>query len=383
VTRLFISYRRDDGAGVAGRLRDRLVPVYGAANVFVDVDNLQVGDRFDRRLEEALKSADVLIPVIGRRWVEILGERGQSHRTDYVRWEIATALQSGIAVVPVTVEGAQLPDLAVLPEDLRTLPLNNGYAISHRHFDRDVADFISQLREKWPPLKPSVPAVPNAPTSRFLVPLFGVLALVPIFVGWQLVRGPVSQPAPPTVDRPSLTTKTAAPQDSVRADTPPNTAQPRNAPLQAPATTSPPAPQASLKDPARKPYDRARDGLMRIAVSADDQMMLNMARLLVRDMLGASGATYESATPSATHRLRLEIRDSQDVAAECGGLRYWRSVPYALVDLATEQPIATGSVNGEACYNTGKSGEELAQLAARAAMSKLATELNAKLRVPK
>ncbi len=386
MTKIFISYRRDDGAGIAGRLRDRLVPVYGAANIFVDVDNLQVGDRFDHKLEAALISANVVIPVIGRRWVEFLGERAQSARPDYVRWEVATALQSGIAVVPVMIDGAALPDPAVLSEDLRTLPFNTGYSISHVHFDRDVADFIARLRDKWPPLTPPLVGKPRSILTWSFAPfwLAGMLALT--LAGWQLVRGSVTLLEPLSVSRPSVPPKPSAPEVSIKAAPPANTAPLGDKPPPAAALIVPTVVPASPAPPTRKSYDRARDGLMRIAITANDQMTLRMARVVVRDELAAAGATYESVTASASHLLDLavddsQVNDSQQVSSVCGGLMFLRSIRYSIVELAGGGTIATGALSGYACYSTGKPAEELATLAAKGALVRLAKDLTLKIRL--
>ena len=93
--KIFISYRREDDAGHAGRVRDRLVIEFGRDVVFMDVDNLMAGQRFDRELEETLDQTAVFLAVIGPRWLELLAEHRASGERDYVREEIAGALQRG------------------------------------------------------------------------------------------------------------------------------------------------------------------------------------------------------------------------------------------------------------------------------------------------
>ena len=69
--RIFINYRRDDERSTAARIRDRLAAVFGTANVFMDVDNLLAGQRFDKELEKALAETDVFLAVIGPKWTEL------------------------------------------------------------------------------------------------------------------------------------------------------------------------------------------------------------------------------------------------------------------------------------------------------------------------
>ena len=101
--RIFISYRRDDARGDARAIRDRLARKFGESNVFMDVDSLLAGQRFDHQLDKALADCDVLIAVIGPRWMEGLAEKQKGDERDYVRAEIAAALKREIVVIPVLV----------------------------------------------------------------------------------------------------------------------------------------------------------------------------------------------------------------------------------------------------------------------------------------
>ena len=92
MAKIFVNYRRDDVAGDARGVRDGLAAKFGKANVFMDVDNLLAGQRFDIELAKALDACDVLIAVIGPRWMEQLKARMQVGERDYVREEIAAAL---------------------------------------------------------------------------------------------------------------------------------------------------------------------------------------------------------------------------------------------------------------------------------------------------
>jgi hypothetical protein len=141
--RIFISYRRDDVAGDARGIRDGLAARFGRGSVFMDVDDLLAGQRFDEELVKALDACDVLIAVIGPRWKDLLQARMASGEPDYVREEIAEALRRRIVVVPVRVgrEG-QMPPLplpAGLPEDLRDLVLHQKHDVTHERFGRDLA----------------------------------------------------------------------------------------------------------------------------------------------------------------------------------------------------------------------------------------------------
>ena len=110
--RYFISYRREDDPAAAARVRDALAARFGKANLFMDVDSLSARQRFEDELAKALAACDVLIAIIGPRWMDLLKARGQmSGVRDFVRDEIALALKRKIMVVPVRV-GREKPSMS-------------------------------------------------------------------------------------------------------------------------------------------------------------------------------------------------------------------------------------------------------------------------------
>lgn len=164
--KIFINYRRDDDPNGAARVRDGLAASFGKANLFMDVDNLLAGQRFDEELAKALAQCDVLIAVIGPRWLDLLNARIASGERDYVREEIAAALQRKIVVIPVRVgrEGGlpALPRANELPEDIGELVLHQKHDVAYERFGRDIAELAEAIkavrRNKQPPrLAPRVP----------------------------------------------------------------------------------------------------------------------------------------------------------------------------------------------------------------------------------
>jgi formylglycine-generating enzyme required for sulfatase activity len=148
---IFVNYRRGDASSVAGRIRDRLAAGFGRKSVFMDVDDLRPGERFDQRLDEALKDCRVFLAVIGREWLGLLRERERGGNHDFVRQEIATALaRKDILTIPVTVDGASLPRADDLPQDLRDLVLLHRKEVTHEYFGRDLAELSAILRKEIP-----------------------------------------------------------------------------------------------------------------------------------------------------------------------------------------------------------------------------------------
>ena len=145
---IFISYRRDDSSGVAGRIYDRLSSHLASNHIFMDVDKIDPGVDFIDAIEKSVASCDALIAVIGRRWLILADEEGRrrvDNPEDFVRIEIATALERGVRVIPVLVDGAIMPRSAELPDDLKALARRQALEIRHDRFDDDCGQLIGAL----------------------------------------------------------------------------------------------------------------------------------------------------------------------------------------------------------------------------------------------
>jgi hypothetical protein len=139
--RVFISYRREETAYPAGWLYDRLDDHFGGGQVFKDVDSIPLGDDFMEAITRAVGSCDVLLALIGDRWVGITDERGQRRLDDpddFVRLEIEAALARNVRVIPVLVDGARMPRADELPDSLTTLVRRQALELSPSRFESDT-----------------------------------------------------------------------------------------------------------------------------------------------------------------------------------------------------------------------------------------------------
>lgn len=146
---IFISYRRDDTEGEAGRLYDDLVRTYGDSSVFMDVAGIEPGLDFRKAIDENVAACGVLLAVIGPTWATITGHDGTrrlDNPSDYVRLEIASALKRGIPVIPVLVHDAHMPALEQLPEDIKDLRYRNSVELTHARWSSDAPLLISALK---------------------------------------------------------------------------------------------------------------------------------------------------------------------------------------------------------------------------------------------
>ena len=150
--RIFISYRRDDSADVAGRIYDRLTARYGKAQVFKDVDSIPLGVDFRDYLHRRVASCDILLAVVGPHWHAAEGKRRLDDNKDFVRIELEAALQRQIPVIPVLVRGAQVPEESDLPASISALAYRNGINVRpdpdfHHDMDRLIEGVEGHLRE--------------------------------------------------------------------------------------------------------------------------------------------------------------------------------------------------------------------------------------------
>jgi hypothetical protein len=146
--RVFVSYRREDASGHAGRLYDALAEKFGDENVFMDVDTIQVGADFTQAITSAVASCDALIALIGRDWVTVTDETGRRRIDDpgdFVRLELETALARDVAVIPASVRGASFPAESDLPPSLAPLARRQGTDLRDTAWRDDVRRLIARL----------------------------------------------------------------------------------------------------------------------------------------------------------------------------------------------------------------------------------------------
>ena len=145
---IFISYRREDTEGHAGRLFRDLAERFGRELVFMDVAGIEPGRDFRRVIEQQVASCGVLLALIGKDWLTVTdgeGRRRLDDPIDFVRLETASALKRDIPVVPVLVHGARIPRPEQLPEDLRELAYRNSVELTHARWESDVQVLIKAL----------------------------------------------------------------------------------------------------------------------------------------------------------------------------------------------------------------------------------------------
>ena len=171
---IILSYRREDSAGVTGRIFDRLTQEFGTDRVFMDIDSMPAGVDFHDHLQQILADCGALLVVVGKSWRS--QRKGQPARImdpdDWVRIEVETALDRGIPVVPLLVDGASLPTRDQLPESLWPLLRRNALPVdSGRDFHAQLTRLVRDLRLQIDPVSPASADLPATKTLQEMTAL--------------------------------------------------------------------------------------------------------------------------------------------------------------------------------------------------------------------
>jgi hypothetical protein len=159
MAKIFLSYRREDSAGVAGRIYDRLHAHFGPDSVFIDVDSVPLGVDFQEYIESVLNHCGVLLAVIGPHWA---GESDTGRRIDnpedWVRIEIEAALKQRLPVIPVLIDRTEMPSKADLPPSLVRLARRNALRVDlGQDFDHHVGQLIKGIEFHLGRVPPAAP----------------------------------------------------------------------------------------------------------------------------------------------------------------------------------------------------------------------------------
>ncbi|WP_291009187.1 toll/interleukin-1 receptor domain-containing protein [Hydrogenophaga sp.] len=211
---IFISYRRDDSQGFAGRLEHDLAQCFGDDLVFRDRE-IPPGADFADHIEHQLRAADASLVVIGRHWLDIQdasGARRLDQPGDWVRREIEWSLSSGMPVIPLLVAGVPMPTATQLPGSLQGLARFQALSLSDHRWPDDMRALCDALSERVPRLakaraqsarpaaksrEPAAPARRALPSgfvrwlSSLLRRVAGLVALgAAVYIGVRALGGP-------------------------------------------------------------------------------------------------------------------------------------------------------------------------------------------------
>lgn len=135
---VFISYRRDGGEQSAKSIYDRLKEQ--GYKVFLDIETLRSG-AFNEKLYKVIDECQDVLVILSPNALDRC-----HNEDDWVRLEIVHALKSGKNVIPIMLRGFSFP--ADLPQDMESLPFQNGVQASVEFFDAFMGKLYQFLKSK-------------------------------------------------------------------------------------------------------------------------------------------------------------------------------------------------------------------------------------------
>ncbi|WP_439656047.1 toll/interleukin-1 receptor domain-containing protein [Lentzea sp. HUAS TT2] len=162
---VFVNYRTGDGEWAAALVKRELSARFGADQVFYASQSIRLGEDFSREILSGLRRCEVLLALIGPRWVHAVdreGVRRLDKPDDWVRRELLEAFDCGLRVIPVLMDGIDPLREADLPDALKRVARCQYLRIHHRSDDLDLPRLVDELVELVPELLTPRPA-PSAP----------------------------------------------------------------------------------------------------------------------------------------------------------------------------------------------------------------------------
>jgi hypothetical protein len=147
MSKIFISYRRKDSQNATGRILDRLKQVFKTDEIFMDVESIPKGTNFLEFSKNRLQGAEIVVAIIGKNWANSLKER-ENDPNDFVRIEIEQALALKLPILPIYVDGAEIPGPLDLPQSIREFTYFNGTHVRpNPDFENDMVKVIETIKQ--------------------------------------------------------------------------------------------------------------------------------------------------------------------------------------------------------------------------------------------
>jgi len=153
---VFINYRGEDSHSYGALLHRDLTSHFGENLVFLDALSIPAGADYVEELLGSVRSARVLLAVIGQRWLTATdpatGQRRIDDPADWIRRELAEAFAAQVRVIPVLTDQAELPCETDLPADIAALSRCQYRQLRRRETTSDLARIVTDLTSEDPVL---------------------------------------------------------------------------------------------------------------------------------------------------------------------------------------------------------------------------------------
>lgn len=146
---VFINYRPGDGEGWARRIFDQLSSRIGTEHLFMDVEGISARNNTVQARRDEVGRSDVVLAIIGRGWLEMETPDGPlliDRMNDIVRVDLEAAVRENRRIIPILVDGAELPTKEQLPVPLKALAYRSAERVAEAEFGADVDRLVGSIR---------------------------------------------------------------------------------------------------------------------------------------------------------------------------------------------------------------------------------------------
>jgi len=154
---IFINYRRDDCLDEARTIRRCFRDAFGPEEMdpFFDETTIHLTEDWRKKLKSALEQAEIMLCLIGPKWVASFEKKAASADeqkiTDWVRYEIETALDERIDIIPVFLRqptNISRPDLPEsFPPKVAEILDRQGFPIKEGAVEPRASDIIASVKQ--------------------------------------------------------------------------------------------------------------------------------------------------------------------------------------------------------------------------------------------
>jgi TIR domain len=168
-SRVFISFRNGDEPFGALLMHMVLSEHLGAHTVFRSTDSIAPGDDYVESLVAAVHQCELMLVVVGPRWMSVADERGRPRILDPNDWvyrELAMAFAERKRVIPVLLDGSRMPAQTDLPPGIGNLARCQYRRLEHRQFRASMSLLVSEVRALLSEADPATGPRACVPQSR-------------------------------------------------------------------------------------------------------------------------------------------------------------------------------------------------------------------------
>jgi hypothetical protein len=184
--KIFINYRRGMSLKDAKHLHAYLSKHFSARRLFIDLKGLDGGQNWLIALQNQVAASGLMLALIGPGWLDLRDEKGERRlddRNDFVRFEISEAIRRGVPIIPILIDGAEMPPAEQLPVDMKLLTYMQGMPLRTEDFELHVDRIAARARELLAQKHPGGLPLWGALASLAAGVVVGPLAMTALGVG--------------------------------------------------------------------------------------------------------------------------------------------------------------------------------------------------------